>query len=127
MSSDSYRIPGRAFFFAGFLLSPLRLAAEDWPQWRGPSSQGISTEKGLPVRWSKRENVAWKATLAGLGASSPIVTGGRLIVNSQIGSYATGGAGYPRLARDDQSLAEREHAIGRSRIASGEPGGALFL
>jgi outer membrane protein assembly factor BamB len=112
---------------AGFLLSSVRLVAEDWPQWRGPSSQGISGETGLPVRWSVKENVAWKATLAGFGASSPIVTGGLVIVTSQIGSYAVGGGGYPRLARDDQSLAMREHAISGSRIASEESGRALYL
>src|SRR5580704_2999376 len=101
---------------AGLLLSSRRVAAEDWPQWRGPLSQGISAETGLPVLWSAKENVAWKATLAGFGASSPIVIGGIVIVTSQIGSYATGGAAYPRLARDDHSLAEREHAIGGSRM-----------
>src|SRR5215472_7111991 len=56
----------------GFVLSPQWLVAEDWPQWRGPSSQGISAETGLPVHWSAKENVAWKATLVGFGASSPI-------------------------------------------------------
>ena len=108
-------------------MSSAPLAAEDWPQWRGPSSQGISAEKGLPVRWGKKDNVAWKATLAGFGASSPIVIGGIVIVTSQIGSYASGGGAYPHLARDDQSLSAREHAIGGSRIASGESGGAVFL
>src|SRR5437660_12620437 len=96
------RIEIRAAVLAGFLLAPLRLAAADWPQWRGPSSQGISAETGLPARWSAHENVAWKAQLAGYGASSPIVTGGLVIVTSQICSYATGG-GNPRLARDDES------------------------
>jgi outer membrane protein assembly factor BamB len=113
--------------WAAFFLSSVRLAAEDWPQWRGPSSQGISAETGLPVKWSTHENVAWKATLAGFGASSPIVTGGIVIVTSQIGSYASGGGGYPRLARDDQSLAAREHAIGGSRMASEASGGGVFL
>src|SRR4029077_18260191 len=113
--------------WVGFLLSSRRLAAEDWPQWRGPSSQGVSAETGLPVKWSAKENVAWKATLAGFGASSPIVTGEIVIVTSQIGSYAGGGSGYPRLARDDQSLAAREHAIGGSRIASPAYGRAPFL
>jgi outer membrane protein assembly factor BamB len=112
---------------AGFFLSSAQLAAEDWPQWRGPSSLGISAETGLPVQWSNRENVAWKAMLAGFGASSPIVTGGIVIVTSQIGSYAVGGGAYPRLARDDQSLAMREHAIGGSRMSSSNSGGAVFL
>src|ERR1700693_3287411 len=109
------RIAIRAAVWAGFTLAPLLLPAGDWPQWRGPSSQGVSLETGLPVRWSVVEHVAWKAKLAGFGASSPIVTGGLVIVTSQIGSYATGGGGNPRLARDDRSLAAREHAIGGTR------------
>ena len=117
----------RILAYVVFLIAVWSVSAQDWPQWRGPSSQGISTETGLPVEWSAKENVAWKATLAGFGASSPIVTGGIVIVTSQIGSYATGGGGDPRLARDDRSLAVREHAIGGSRIASGESGRAVFL
>lgn len=115
----------RKAVLAGFLLSAC-LEGEDWPQWRGPRSQGISTETALPTEWSKTRNAAWKATLAGFGASSPIVSGGIVIVTSQIGSYAMARGGYPRLARDDQSLAERENAIGGSRMAAGA-GGDLFL
>ena len=27
-------------------------AAQHWPQWRGPTQDGVSTETGLPVTWS---------------------------------------------------------------------------
>ena len=37
-----------------------RATAEYWPQWRGPSLNGISGEKNLPVKWSTTENVTWK-------------------------------------------------------------------
>lgn len=109
------------------LLSSFQLAAEDWPQWRGPSSLGISAENGLPQRWSAAENVAWKAKLAGSGASSPVVTGGLVVVTSQIGSYRASSSGDPLLARDDQSLAAREQAISTPPMASGNRGGELFL
>ena len=95
-------------------------AAGDWPQWRGPASQGISAETGLPTSWSSTKNIAWKASLAGTGASSPIVSGGLVIVTSQIGSYSTASGSDPRLARDDSTLAERENAIGRSDSADGK-------
>jgi len=58
------------------------LPAEDWPQWRGPLSNGISSESALPDRWSATENIAWKISLAGLGASSPIVWGDKVFVTS---------------------------------------------
>jgi outer membrane protein assembly factor BamB len=111
---------------AVLLAIPLPLTAADWPQWRGPGSQGISTETGLPARWGAQENVAWKASLAGFGASSPIVTGDVVIVTSQIGSYTGRDRDYPHLARDDESLSAREHAIGGSRMAS-SGGGEVSL
>jgi outer membrane protein assembly factor BamB len=117
----------RTIAAAVFLVSSSPLVAEDWPQFRGPSSQGISAETGLPVRWSAEENLAWKSTLAGTGASSPIVTRGLVIVTSQIGSYSVADGRDPKLARDDQSLAAREGAMSGSRIASTQAGGELFL
>jgi outer membrane protein assembly factor BamB len=51
------------------------LGASDWPQFRGPSGQGHSDERGLPVEWSESKNVAWKARVPGLGWSSPVVNG----------------------------------------------------
>src|SRR3954471_15393427 len=50
-------------------------AAEDWPMWRGPGQNGISTDRGLPLTWSATENVAWKLPLPTLSGSTPIVSG----------------------------------------------------
>jgi outer membrane protein assembly factor BamB len=92
------------------------LAAQNWPQWRGPSSHGVSLELGLPTTWGPSQNVAWRAALAGLGTSSPIVWNDRVIVTSQIGrSPVVQGDTHPQLARDDSSLAAREHPIGGRR------------
>src|SRR6185503_18851592 len=71
------------------LLSIAMLAtvhADDWPHWRGPSASGVSREQGLPSRWSDTENIAWKASIRGLGISSPIVSGDLVFVTSQAGS-----------------------------------------
>jgi hypothetical protein len=35
------------------------LAAQNWPQWRGPNLNGTTDETGLPTVWSATENVAW--------------------------------------------------------------------
>ncbi len=48
------------------------LCADEWRQFRGPGRQGISSETGIPVKWSARENIAWRADLPGPGSSSPI-------------------------------------------------------
>lgn len=58
------------------------LLAENWPQFRGPGGQGISTEKGLPVHWGVQSNLLWKTEIPGLGWSSPIVFENRIFVTS---------------------------------------------
>jgi hypothetical protein len=50
-------------------------SAEHWPQWRGPLLNGISGEKGLPVRWSTTENIAWKLAVPERSGATPIVWG----------------------------------------------------
>ncbi len=103
-------------------------AAENWPQWRGPSSQGLSSESNLPTHWSATENIAWKAPIAGLGASSPIVWGDRIYVTSQLGDGpVASGDSHPLLARDDRALAVREHAIGGERAAPRGPSGVFLV
>lgn len=57
-------------------MAPAR--AEDWPQFRGPTGQGISTETNLPLEWSETRNVAWKVPVTGLGWSSPAISGNRV-------------------------------------------------
>ena len=55
------------------LLNSEASARANWPQWRGPAGQGISTEKNLPTTWSATKNIKWKTPIAGRGHSSPIV------------------------------------------------------
>ncbi|MCH7989755.1 MAG: PQQ-like beta-propeller repeat protein [Planctomycetes bacterium] len=55
-------------------------SAENWPQWRGPTDNGISNEKNLPAQWSRTENVAWRLELPGVGQSTPAVWGERIFL-----------------------------------------------
>lgn len=113
-------------FFLSVLVSHA-LSAENWPQWRGPSSFAVSSETGLPVRWSATENIAWKVKLAGLGTSSPIAWGDMVFVTSQVGNANVRGGSHPFLARDDESLARREDAIGGRRGLDAAAAGEVFL
>ena len=63
------------------LLAACAASAENWPQWRGPNSNGISGEKGLPVRWSRTENVAWKLDLPSRSGATPIIWGELIFLN----------------------------------------------
>lgn len=57
-------------------------AQENWPQFRGPGSRGISEEKDLPESWSKTENVVWNVKIPGRGWSSPVIWGDRIFLTS---------------------------------------------
>jgi outer membrane protein assembly factor BamB len=52
--------------------------AADWPQFRGPNGDGLSTAKGVPTTWAEGENIAWKTAIHGKGWSSPVTAGDRI-------------------------------------------------
>jgi len=64
------------------LYGPTGVRSENWPGFRGPTGQGLSSETGLPTRWSATENVAWKTAIPGEGWSSPVIYGDRVFVTS---------------------------------------------
>jgi len=68
---------------AGFCLAvAATLEAANWPQFRGPTGQGHSSETGLPLKWTTTENIAWRTELPGQSWSSPIVWGERVFVTT---------------------------------------------
>lgn len=60
--------------------------AEDWSQFRGQNGTGISSEAGLPVKWSKTEGLRWSMPLPGRGVSSPVVHGGKVYITCSSGA-----------------------------------------
>ena len=93
------------------LLAGTSVMASDWPSWRGPLGTGSTTETRLPERWSATENIAWKAPLGGLGVSSPIVAGNRIVVTSQLGSGVRSPGNHPRLVQGGNADAAGERPI----------------
>lgn len=93
------------------------LSAENWPQWRGPGSQGISTEPNIPTEWSSTKNIAWKAELPS-GHSSPIVWNDRIFVTAAVEGEVVAGAKAVGHTVDgqvwihpDSVAADRKHAL----------------
>ena len=66
-------------------LSSLAQATENWPQFRGPTGNGHSDAKDLPLTWSETQNLRWKTPLPGLGSSSPIVLRDKVFVTCYSG------------------------------------------
>lgn len=58
---------------------------EDWPQWRGPKNDGISSEKNLPIEWDAKKNVAWRVELPGSAGATPVVSKDRIFLTSTDG------------------------------------------
>ena len=68
------------------MLGVVPVAADHWPQWRGPMLNGESGEKNLPVRWSTTENITWKLAMPERSGSTPIVWGDHVFLNVGEGS-----------------------------------------
>lgn len=60
------------------------LCAGEWPAWRGPSADGVSTEKNLPVKWDLAKDTVWKLAVPGNGHSTPIVCRDRIFLTTAV-------------------------------------------
>jgi outer membrane protein assembly factor BamB len=60
------------------VLLALLFSLDDWPEFRGPTGQGLSEARGLPATWSETQNVRWKTAIPGRGWSSPTIQGDRI-------------------------------------------------
>jgi outer membrane protein assembly factor BamB len=64
-------------------------AIAQWPQFRGPSTSGVSDAR-VPTDWDLASGraIAWKTAIPGLGHSSPIVWGDRIYVTTAVSAAA---------------------------------------
>jgi outer membrane protein assembly factor BamB len=60
--------------------------AENWPQWRGPTNDGICKETGIATEWSDSKNVLWKLKMPGTAGSTPAIWGDRIFLTSAEGN-----------------------------------------
>jgi outer membrane protein assembly factor BamB len=72
----------------GLLVTAAAVVArsEDWPEFRGPTGQGLAQATALPVQWDLTQNVRWKVRVPGKGWSSPIVMQGRVFLTTAVPS-----------------------------------------
>src|SRR5688500_15834543 len=101
------------------LVASVSVLAESWPQWRGPSRDGVSTETGLPTQWSPTENVAWKLPLPAFSGSTPIIWEDRVFLNVAT-ARATGEMELWSIDRNTQSVTWKRPLSGGNRIRSEE-------
>ena len=91
------------------------LSAENWPQWRGPAKNGVSTERGLPLKWSTTENITWKLAMPGRSGSTPIIWGETIFLN--IGTAdRSGDLELWALDRADGRIRWKKHIAGGNHV-----------
>lgn len=86
--------------FGLLLLLATSSARADWPEFRGPTANGLvpaAEAAKLPVKWSETENVAWKVELPGQGWATPVIQEGKV----WIATAALDGTTFSVLALDE--------------------------
>ncbi|MFN3324372.1 MAG: PQQ-binding-like beta-propeller repeat protein [Bryobacteraceae bacterium] len=66
----------------------LPIAAQNWPQFRGPNASGVAEADRLPTHFGPDKNVVWKTEIPS-GHSSPILAGDRLFLTAADGGKAS--------------------------------------
>ena len=78
--------------FSLTLVGPLRAQTDShWPQWRGPSFNGMA-RGDAPTVWSDTKNIKWKTEIPGRGFSTPVIYGDKIFLTTAI---PTGKAAAP--------------------------------
>jgi outer membrane protein assembly factor BamB len=78
-------IPNMKFIASAVIVGVVTTAvatAGDWAQFRGPNGTGVSHDTGIPVQFREGDGILWKVPLAGAGNSSPIISKGKLFIQS---------------------------------------------
>jgi len=75
----------RSLALLSLILSGARAGETEWPQFRGPTGQGLSAAVNVPVEWSAASHVAWSVRIPGRGWSSPVLSRGRVYLTAAVG------------------------------------------
>ena len=101
---------------AAALICTVSAVADNWPQWRGPTNDGISKETNIPSEWSDTKNIVWKLPMPGMGGSTPIVWGDRIFLTSEDGADLV----LMCLNTDGKELWKKKVGTGKQRFMRGE-------
>ena len=103
--------------------------AENWPAWRGPTGDGVSTEIDLPVEWDTERNIAWRLPMPAWSGSTPIVWGERIFLNVAVDDdnielwcldRDTGQAIWKRPLSDGNRRLRKQNMSSPSPVTDGE-------
>ena len=92
------------------------LSAENWPYWRGPTNNGISSETNLPSRWSRTESVAWRLKLPGPAGATPVIWNNHVFLTAPEGDDLL----LICVGTDGQRLWRRKIDVGNETVEGDE-------
>ncbi len=101
-------------------LSTGLVRSENWPTWRGPRHDGVSTETNLPTVWSATNNILWQTKLPGQGAATPVIWGDHIFLTSEDADDLV----VVALDTSGKQLWKGKLATGAKRSRGGEGNGA---
>lgn len=101
----------RLSFLALLVCSSVHANEPSWPQFRGPTGQGIAADQAAPLTWSETENIRFKTALPGRGWSSPVVFGNQIWMTTAVES--------PGNAEELARVAKQHKSIGNQLELSG--------
>ena len=86
-------------------------AADSWPQFRGPTGQGVVDSDDAPTIWSESENILWKTPLPGRGWSSPVVLGDQIWLTTAMEDLAEFDFKFAKPPADGEEIKPREETL----------------
>lgn len=94
---------------AAALSLSLSTHAADWPNWRGPAFDGSNPDANPPTVFGPEAGRLWRAELPGVGASTPIMQGGRVFLTAQDGDHRT----WALALNAETGATAWKHAVGK--------------
>lgn len=64
------------------------VAADSWPEFRGPTADGHAPEANVPTLWSATSKTRWKIPVEGKAWSSPVIADGKVYVTTAVSKDA---------------------------------------
>lgn len=64
------------------------VAADSWPEFRGPTADGHAPEANVPTLWSATSKTRWKIPVEGKAWSSPVIADGKVYVSTAVSKDA---------------------------------------
>src|SRR5262245_25533351 len=76
----------------GALAAPEDSHHRNWPQWRGPSGNGLVARGNPPLEWGESKNIKWKVQIPGKGHATPAIWDNRIFILTAVPDATAGGA-----------------------------------